>query len=149
VLFTFPSRYWFTIAHSRVFSLTGWFRQIPAEFLVLRGTQDLPHAASNFDYRALTFYGWRSHAILLFSAVASWVLQPQWQCHWFGLFPFRSPLLRKSRLFSFPPGTKMFQFSGLASSAHAGITGHDSSWVAPFGYPRIKGYFPLPVAFRR
>src|SRR5258708_4732963 len=24
---------------------------------------------------------------------------------WFGLFPFRSPLLRKSRLFSFPPGT--------------------------------------------
>jgi hypothetical protein len=25
--------------------------------------------------------------------------------HWFGLFPFRSPLLRKSLLFSLPPGT--------------------------------------------
>ena len=32
----------------------------------------------------------------------------------FGLFPVRSPLLRESLLFSFPPGTKMFQFSGLA-----------------------------------
>jgi hypothetical protein len=146
VLFTFPSRYWFTIAHSRVFSLTGWFRQIPAEFLVLRGTQDIPHAASNFDYRAFTFSGWRSHTILLFSAVASWVLQPQWQYHWFRLFPFRSPLLRKSRLFSFPPGTKMFQFSGLASFR---MTRHDSRRVAPFGHPRINGFFPLPVAFRR
>src|ERR687896_693479 len=32
---------------------------------------------------------------------------------WFGLFPFRSPLLRESRFLSFPPGTKMFQFPGL------------------------------------
>ncbi len=32
----------------------------------------------------------------------------------FGLLPVRSPLLGESRLFSFPPGTKMFQFPGLA-----------------------------------
>ena len=31
----------------------------------------------------------------------------------FGLFPFRSPLLRESRFLSFPPVTKMFQFTGL------------------------------------
>jgi hypothetical protein len=31
----------------------------------------------------------------------------------FRLFPFRSPLLRKSLLLSFPPVTKMFQFAGL------------------------------------
>ena len=31
---------------------------------------------------------------------------------WFGLFPFRSPLLRESMFLSFPPGTKMFQFPG-------------------------------------
>src|SRR3989337_1449379 len=30
----------------------------------------------------------------------------------FGLLPFRSPLLRESRLISFPPGTEMFQFPG-------------------------------------
>ena len=37
-------------------------------------------------------------------------LQPR-----FGLFPGRSPLLGESRLFSFPAGTKMFQFPALAS----------------------------------
>ena len=33
-----------------------------------------------------------------------------------GLFPFRSPLLRKSQLISFPLVTKMFQFSRFAST---------------------------------
>ena len=37
--------------------------------------------------------------------------------HGFGLFPFRSPLLRESRFLSFPPGTKMFQFPGLPHPA--------------------------------
>ena len=40
MLFTFPSRYWFTIGHKRVFSLTGWSRLIPAGFHVSRGTQE-------------------------------------------------------------------------------------------------------------
>ena len=30
----------------------------------------------------------------------------------FRLFPFRSPLLRESRLISFPPATEMFHFTG-------------------------------------
>ena len=40
----------------------------------------------------------------------------------FGLFPVRSPLLGESLLFSFPRGTKMFQFPPLASRIR-GITG--------------------------
>jgi hypothetical protein len=39
---------------------------------------------------------------------------PRRQAFWFGLFPFRSPLLRKSHLLSLPPGTEMFQFPGSA-----------------------------------
>ena len=35
-----------------------------------------------------------------------------------GLFPFRSPLLRESRLISFPPVTEMFQFTGFALYAY-------------------------------
>ena len=35
-----------------------------------------------------------------------------------GLVPFRSPLLRESRLISFPPVTEMFQFTGFASHAY-------------------------------
>ena len=38
VLFTFPSRYLFTIGHQLVFSFTQWSGQIPTEFHVLRGT---------------------------------------------------------------------------------------------------------------
>ncbi len=34
----------------------------------------------------------------------------------FGLFPVRSPLLRKSIFLSFPPVTEMFQFTGLAAT---------------------------------
>ena len=40
VLFTFPSRYLFTIGLSGVFSLTGWCRQIPTRRLQPRSTQD-------------------------------------------------------------------------------------------------------------
>ena len=40
VLFTFPSRYWFTIGLLGVFSLTGWSRRIQTGFLVSRPTQD-------------------------------------------------------------------------------------------------------------
>ena len=41
VLFTFPSRYCFTIGHSGIFSLTRWSSQIHTEFHVLHATRDL------------------------------------------------------------------------------------------------------------
>ena len=49
MLFTFPSRYWFTIGLTGVFSLTGWSRLIRAELLVFRVTQDtaMPNLVSN------------------------------------------------------------------------------------------------------
>ena len=61
----------------------------------------------------------------------------------FRLFPFRSPLLRESRLFSFPRGTEMFQFPRFPLAAlyiQAGVTGHYPSRVSPFGDPRIKAW---------
>ena len=39
VLFTFPSRYWFTIGHWSVFSLRRWSSWILTEFHVLRDTR--------------------------------------------------------------------------------------------------------------
>ena len=63
---------------------------------------------------------------------------------WFGLFPLRSPLLRKSLLFSLPTPTQMFQFSAFAYF-------YDTSsmyQVAPFGYVRITRYLLLPEPFR-
>ena len=54
VLFTFPSRYLFAIGLSVVFSLTGWSPQIPAEFLVLRGTQVPPDALLSISRTGLS-----------------------------------------------------------------------------------------------
>ena len=51
VLFTFPSRYSFTIGHLGVFSLTRWCWWIQAEFHRLRPTQDTDHT------HQLTFTG--------------------------------------------------------------------------------------------
>jgi hypothetical protein len=68
----------------------------------------------------------------------------------FGLFPFRSPLLRESRLLSFPQGTEMFQFPWFplpALCVQAGVTPHDGCWVSPFGHPRIKDWSTSPRGF--
>ena len=40
VLFTFPSRYFFTIGYQVVFSLRRWSSCLPTKFLVLRSTLD-------------------------------------------------------------------------------------------------------------
>ena len=59
------------------------------------------------------------------------------------IFPFRSPLLGKSLLFSLPPGTQMFQFSGFA------LCNTSSTYqVTPFGNLRINLYLPIPAAYR-
>ena len=57
VLFTFPSRYLFTIGYYHVFSLTRWSSQIPTEFHVLRGTQVLAGRLVYFKYGTFTLYG--------------------------------------------------------------------------------------------
>ena len=62
-----------------------------------------------------------------------------------GLFPFRSPLLRESRLISFPVGTEMFHFPTFAPRKVMCIATHR---VAPFGNPGIKASWQLPLAYR-
>ena len=117
MLFTFPSRYWFTIGLSRVFSLAGWSRLIHAGFLVTRATQDTNRL------RRATRTGLSPSAAPLSRGFRSRKLVPQLgpttprrpEPPGFGLFPGRSPLLGESLLFSLPAGTKMFQFPAFAS----------------------------------
>ena len=85
------------------------------------------------------------------SLPSEWSYNPKRQASWFGLFPFRSPLLRESRLLSSPPGTKMFQFPGCALHTlciQVKILLHYEQWVPPFGNLRIKAYLQLPEAYR-
>ena len=63
----------------------------------------------------------------------------------FVLCSFRSPLLRASLLISFPPPTKMFQFSGFLFSKENIC---QSISEVRFGNLWFKGYLHLPRAFR-
>ena len=84
---------------------------------MLRRTQDPLKRVYIFDYRIITFFDSTFQMIrLIYSFVTPYRVSynPNKQAYWFGLFPFRSPLLRESNFLSLPPGTKMFQFSGSA-----------------------------------
>jgi hypothetical protein len=81
VLFTFPSRYWYTIGRCYVFSLGGWSPQIQTRFHVPRPTQDTARLNQNFVYRAITYYGRTFQSVQLFIII-----------------PHRSPTTPKSKL---------------------------------------------------
>src|SRR3546814_331345 len=91
VLFAFPSRYWFTIGRSVVFSLGGWSHHVQTGFLVPRPT----HLSSTWTVRIRGFHPlWPTFPGCFAKSKST-----------FGLVPVRSSLLRESRLISFPPGT--------------------------------------------
>ena len=72
-----------------------------------------------------------------------------------GLVPFRSPLLRESRLISFPPVTEMFQFTGFASNTYGfsvGYPGTPEGCQGGFPHSEIVGsklVCQLADAYRR
>ena len=96
VLFTFPSRYCFTIGHQVVFSLGRWSSLLPTRFLVSRGPLDHIRASNCFAYRPITFYGssfqmYSPTVFCLFDMSATPHISIR-----FGLFRVRSPLLTES-----------------------------------------------------
>ena len=116
VLFTVPSRYWFTIGRLPVFSLGPWSALLPTGFRVSGGTHAhatlSPHAASPTGLSPPPVA--RSSSVRLQCLVpdevpagsSSRLVQPPTQQRrqprtptWFGLLPVRSPLLRESSLF--------------------------------------------------
>ena len=125
MLFTFPSRYWFAIGLSGVFSLAGWSRRIRAELLVLRVTQDtdMPAFASCTGLSpSVVLFSSSLHSQLLYNVS---VLQPL-RCVATSQVWALPRSLATTRgiisLFSLPPGTKMFQFPGLALLPEVRVT---------------------------
>ena len=51
-------------------------------------------------------------------------------------------------LFSFPAGTKMFQFPAFAAHTYVRADSHSDCRVVPFGDPRINGYLHLIADYR-
>ncbi len=66
VLFTFPSRYWFTIGRQGVLSLRGWAPQIRTGFQGSRATREHREGGTSpFVYRAVTCCGGPFHGLRL------------------------------------------------------------------------------------
>ncbi len=112
----------------KVFSLRRWSSQIPARFLVSRGTWVLPSKPYTFrlpDFHRLWYdFPDTSTKCKVYNSLArrqsdiSSPATPEKQRlpaitpSWFRLLRVRSPLLAQSLLFSFRPATEMFQFTG-------------------------------------
>ena len=91
VLFTFPSRYWFTIGRQVVFSLGRWSSQLPTGFHVSRGTLDASRSLCPFAYRAFTFCGPPFQAVRLeqsFVTPRDWSATPTEQARLVWALPF-------------------------------------------------------------
>ena len=134
MLFTFPSRYLFTIGRQLVFSLTRWSARIHTRLHLYRVTQEFPRRSPVFDYGPFTLYGAIFHSLhLTFELSHRAPTTPAASC-WFGLFRFRSPLLTESFSLSFPLVTEMFHFTRYRS--RRAMYSHASYRVLPLsGYP--------------
>ena len=120
---------------------------------VLGSTQVPSRRQIVFAYGAVTLYGWLSHTIPLticFVTPICQALQPHPE-GWFGLFPFRSPLLREYFLFLWvlrcfsspgsPPHTYVFSM-GCCWFATADFSIRKSSDQSLFTAPRGLSQYP-------
>ena len=143
VLFTFPSRYWFTIGLSGVFSLTRWCWQIQTGFHRSRPTQDTVYIIA-YVYRTFTFL------VMAFpeTSTSTNYISPT-TFHGFGLVRVRSPLLAESLLFSFLQVLRCFSSPGyrlattrssIAGLPHSDIYG-SSSFAPPRSFSQLTTSF--------
>ena len=148
MLFTFPSRYWFAIGLSGVFSLTGWAPQVHAGFLVPRATQDTTTPRRPFVYGAVTRYGRPFQAVPLGRChTISWSYNPVTASTATVWAPPLSLATTRGIILIFSSYGYLDVSVPHVRPGYAG-DGPPARRVAPFGHPRIKGYLLLPVAFR-
>ena len=150
VLFTFPSRYCFTIGHQVVFRLGGWSPLLPTGFHVSGGTLDTARCSS------VSFTGllpslahlprWFYYRITMLNAVRN----PE------GITTLGLASSRFARRYFGNLGWFLFLrllrcFSSAGLPPYGYFIHHTVTlkrWVSPFGNPRIDGYLLLPVAYR-
>ena len=150
MLFTFPSRYWYTIGLTGVFSLAGWARQIRAGLLVSRVTQDTtrPHFDSytglspSMIELSRTFYSRSEYHDV--------VLQPRICIATHTVWALPRSLATTGGIISYFLFLEVLRcFSSLRSPPYIHRDSRPSDgWVVPFGNPRITGYLLLPAAYR-
>ena len=142
MLFTFPSRYWFTVGRYRVFSLTPWSARIHTKFHVHRATWDTERLLEPFDYGPITLFGRNFHSVRLGLGVLKSVPLPRRDKSLrFGLFRFRSPLLTESLRFLFLRILRCFTSPRMTRDSlciDCRVPAFECWWVFPFGDLRVK-----------
>jgi hypothetical protein len=147
VLFTFPSRYWFTIGRQGVFSLARWSSQIPTGFLVSRGTQvPVQRGSEGFAYGAFTLCGDPFQDLRLPCCLVTLrpcgltgPTTPPCKHDGLGYVRVRSPLLAESLLISVPVGTEMVHFPTLPSWTYVFSPGYPGMTPGGFPHSEISG----------
>jgi hypothetical protein len=101
-----------------------------------------------YVYRAVTSFGLAFQPVPLRTSFRLMVLQPRHCLNNAGLgcFHFARHYSGNHFCFIFLRVLRCFSSPGLPNDRS--LYPDRSGWVAPFGYPRIKGYLHLPVAFR-
>jgi hypothetical protein len=144
VLFTFPSRYWYTIGHAVVFSLARWCWLLPTGFLRSRGTQGQGLRTSG------SRTGLSPSTVRLSNRLPIPVIH--------GLCPPYNPGDAETPPVWAVPRSLAATWGipiGLFSSRYLDVSVHGvrfaiarDYWVAPFGHLWITGCLRLPIAFR-
>ena len=119
MLFTFPSRYSYTIGLTGVFSLAGWARQIRAGLLVSRVTQDTTRLHQDSHTGLSPSVIELSRTFCSPSVYHGVVLLPRHCIATTTVWAIPRSLATTGgiiNLFSLPAGTKMFQFPAFASA---------------------------------
>jgi hypothetical protein len=143
VLFTFPSRYWFTIGCQGVFSLIPWSGRIHAEFHVHRITWDTSRRLRTSLTRLSRSLATLSKVLSSSSTCHIKVPQPrQDKSSRFRLFRFRSPLLTESLRFLFLGLLRCFTSPRVASPDYEFIRRYWPVIASGFSHSEIHGSTP-------
>ena len=134
MLFTFPSRYLFTIGHARVLRLGGWSPHVQTGFHVSRPTQGLRRDCTR---TGLSPAQARLSRRFRFSLPSHWP-GPRSLATTNGV---SVDVLSSGYLDVSVPRVRLYTLCIQVQIPPKG-------WVSPFGYPRIKACSQLPVAFR-
>ena len=150
MLFTFPSRYSYTIGLTGVFSLAGWARQIRAGLLVSRVTQDTtrPCLCSCTELSSSMVLLSRSfHSTFKYHGV---VLQPRNCIATTTVWALPRSLATTGGIISYFLFLEVLRcFSSLRSPLYLSRDNRPSAcWVVPFGNLGVKGYLHLTRAYR-
>ena len=142
VLFTFPSRYSFTIGQWVVLRLGRWSSQIPPGFHVPQGTQESCRPALIFAYGGVTLCAVPSQTLPLIAAVpCSGPTTPTQKPGLVWPVPRSLAATNGVSIDFLSSGYLDVSVPLVGSLAGSAASLH---WVSPFGHPRIIACLPAP-----